>query len=74
MQAVPFHLDGRGSGSDLSTTGATSFAPVGVAIDPAANKICWANKGLSKISAPNLDGTGAGSCADHDLDPEIATE
>ncbi len=41
--------------------GATVDQPVGVAIDPAANKIYWANYFGNKISMANLDGSGGGS-------------
>jgi hypothetical protein len=57
------NLDGTGSGSGLSTSGATIGNPTGVAIDPAANKIYWVSAGANKISEANLDGTGEG----HDL-------
>ncbi len=53
------NLDGSGGG-DLTTTGATVNDPEGVALDPAAGKIYWANHGNSSISYANLDGSGGG--------------
>jgi hypothetical protein len=37
------NLDDTGGGGDLDTTGAVVTVIEGVAIDPAANKIYWAN-------------------------------
>jgi len=54
------NLDGSGSGSDVNTGGATVNQPDGVAIDPATNKIYWANF-AGGISEANLDGSGSGS-------------
>jgi hypothetical protein len=56
---VAFRLDGSGGG-DLPTTGATTSVPTGVAIDPVARQIYWANFGANKISFANLDGSGGG--------------
>jgi hypothetical protein len=56
------NLDGSGGG-DLNTTGATVSGPRGVAVDPAAGKIYWANYGDgygTTISSANLDGSGGG--------------
>jgi hypothetical protein len=50
------------AGGDLATTGATVAGPAGVAIDPAAGRIYWANFG-GQISFANLDGTGGGDLA-----------
>ena len=55
------NADGTGSGFDLDTTGATVSAPLGLAVDEAANKIYWVNNAASKVSVANLDGTGGGS-------------
>jgi hypothetical protein len=59
------NLDGSGGGKDLYTQaspgGATVNGPQGVAIDPAANKIYWANSYGDTIAEANLDGTGDGS-------------
>jgi DNA-binding beta-propeller fold protein YncE len=59
------NLDGTGDGEDLYTAaapgGATVAGPQGVAIDPAANKIYWANAYDNTIGEANLDGTGDGS-------------
>jgi hypothetical protein len=52
-------LDGRGGG-DFHPTGATLDVPVGVAIDPSARRIYWANWRGNKISFANLDGSGGG--------------
>jgi DNA-binding beta-propeller fold protein YncE len=56
------NLDGSGGGGDLSTTGATVSKPSGLAIDPAAGRIYWANADVAtnKISFANLDGSGGG--------------
>lgn len=58
------NLDGSsGSPGTLSTSGATVSSPWGLAPDPAAGKIYWANYGVgpgSKISWANLDGSGGG--------------
>jgi DNA-binding beta-propeller fold protein YncE len=59
------NLDGSGGGKDLYTQaspgGATVNGPQGVAIDPAANKIYWANADGDTIAEANLDGSGDGS-------------
>jgi hypothetical protein len=60
VDAISFaNLDGTGGG-DLTGTG-TMIPPAGagVALDPAAGKIYWANYSLG-ISFANLDGTGGG--------------
>jgi hypothetical protein len=60
-QTISFaNLDGSGGGGDLNTTGATVNHPDGVALDPAAGKIYWANGAGDKISFANLSGSGGG--------------
>jgi hypothetical protein len=55
------NLDGSGGGGDLNTIGATAPNQVaGVAMDPAAGRVYWANAGSGKISYANLDGSGGG--------------
>src|SRR3954453_5499023 len=55
------NLDGSSaSPASLNTTGATGNKPWGVAADPAAGKIYWANYSGGKISWANLDGPGGG--------------
>src|SRR4051794_5013178 len=55
------NLDGSSaSPASLNTTGATGNKPWGVAADPAAGKIYWANYSGGKISWANLDGSGGG--------------
>lgn len=55
------NLDGSsGSPSTLPTTGATVNTPWGLAPDPAAGKIYWANYFGNKISFAKLDGGGGG--------------
>ncbi|MGN6167793.1 MAG: hypothetical protein ACTHQQ_06430 [Solirubrobacteraceae bacterium] len=54
------NLNGAGGGGDLSTSGATLVNPSGVAIDPGAGKIYWANSSANTISFANLDSTGGG--------------
>jgi hypothetical protein len=70
------NLDGSGGG-DLNTGAATMDGPMGIAIDPAAGRIYWANWGYDSnyvagggttISWANLDGSGGG-----DLDTGNAT-
>ena len=51
--------DGTGGG-DLFTGVATVNNPQGVAVDPAAGRIYWANVGGNKISFANLNGSGGG--------------
>jgi hypothetical protein len=53
------NLDGSG-GADLDT-GAATVSPVrGIALDPAAGRIYWANSSpANRISYANLDGSGA---------------
>ncbi len=60
-------LDGT-SGGTLNTSGATLSGPDGVAIDPAAGRLYWANEYGNTISYANLDGTGG-----HDLNTAGAT-
>ncbi|MCA1700155.1 MAG: hypothetical protein LC790_15120, partial [Actinobacteria bacterium] len=55
-------LDGTGGG-DLATGGATVSSPSGVAVDPGAGRVYWANRGAGKISFARLDGTGGGDLA-----------
>jgi hypothetical protein len=61
------NLDGSTTSfGEVTTTGATVSAPWGIALDPAAGKIYWANYGIgtgTKISFANLDGSGAGDLA-----------
>ncbi len=54
------NLDGSGGGGQLDLSGATPSGPRGVAIDPAAGRIYWANQGNDTISYANLDGSGGG--------------
>lgn len=51
------HLDGTGGGT-LNTRGATVNGPDGVAIDPAAGRLYWANDHGNSISYANLNGSG----------------
>ena len=60
-------LDGTGGGT-LKTSGATVSGPDGVAIDPAAGRLYWANDHGNSISYANLDGSGG-----HDLNTAGAT-
>jgi DNA-binding beta-propeller fold protein YncE len=53
-------LDGTGSGGTFNTTGATVHEADGLAIDPALNRVFWANYGAGKISFAKLDDTGGG--------------
>ncbi len=57
-------LDGSGGG-DLETDGATNILPIGIALDPAAGRIYWANFGGgllgAGISSAGLDGSGGGA-------------
>jgi DNA-binding beta-propeller fold protein YncE len=55
------NLDGSGAG-DLHITGVAVNNPGGIALDPAADRIYWADSAGSKISYANLDGSGG-----HDL-------
>jgi hypothetical protein len=52
-------LDGSGS-APLPTGAATVANPAGIALDPAAGRIYWANSGGDKISFAKLDGSGGG--------------
>ncbi len=61
------NLDGTGGGT-LNTTGATVSGPDGLAIDPGAGRLYWANDHANKISYANLDGSGG-----HDLNTTGAT-
>ena len=58
------NLDGSSTSiGTINTTGATVTAPWGMAFDPAAGKVYWANYGVgsgNKISWANLDGSGGG--------------
>ena len=60
-------LDGT-SGGTLNTGGASVSGPDGVAIDPAAGRLYWANEYGNSISYANLDGSGG-----HDLNTAGAT-
>ncbi len=53
------NLDGTGSAASLFTKGGSE--PLGVAIDPAAGKIYWADFGAGTIRVANLNGTGSPS-------------
>jgi DNA-binding beta-propeller fold protein YncE len=53
------NLDGSGGG-DLPVDGASAGDSDGVALDPAAGRIYWANTLQNKISYANLDGSGGG--------------
>jgi hypothetical protein len=55
-------LDGS-AGGRLNTAGATVNTPEGVAVDPAAGRIYWANNGASTLSWAALDGSGGGDLA-----------
>src|SRR5438067_188926 len=50
------NLNGAGTPADVFAT--TESAPYGVAIDPAAGKIYWANNNSGKIRVGNLNGGG----------------
>jgi DNA-binding beta-propeller fold protein YncE len=60
-------LDGTGGGT-LNTTGTTVSGPDGLAIDPRAGRLYWANDHANSISYANLDGSGG-----HDLNTTGAT-
>ena len=51
------NLDGTGTASTLFAAAGTTLC--GVAVDPAASKIYWANFSTNEIRVANLDGTGA---------------
>jgi DNA-binding beta-propeller fold protein YncE len=61
------NLDGTGGGL-LNTSGATVSGPDGLAIDPAAGRVYWANDHANSISYANLNGSGG-----HDLNTKGAT-
>src|SRR5947209_440546 len=50
------NLNGAGTPADVFAT--TESAPFGVAIDPAAGKLYWANNNSGKIRVGNLNGSG----------------
>jgi DNA-binding beta-propeller fold protein YncE len=52
-----------GNGADFSTPGATVNGPVGVAVDPAAGQIYWANSDADTISSASIYHPGGA----HDL-------
>jgi hypothetical protein len=54
------NLDGSGGGN-LATGAATVVEPKGIAIDPAAGRLYWANRGNSTIAFTNLRGSGGGT-------------
>jgi DNA-binding beta-propeller fold protein YncE len=60
-------LNGSGSGT-LNTSGATVSGPDGLAIDPTAGRVYWANDHANSISFAALDGTGG-----HNLNTAGAT-
>jgi DNA-binding beta-propeller fold protein YncE len=60
-------LNGSGGGT-LNTSGATVSGPDGVAIDPAAGRLYWANDHGNSISYASLNGSGG-----HDLNTTGAT-
>jgi DNA-binding beta-propeller fold protein YncE len=62
------NLDGTSGGGNLNTTGATVNGPDGLAIDPGAGRLYWANDHANSISYANLDGSGG-----HDLNTAGAT-
>jgi DNA-binding beta-propeller fold protein YncE len=59
---------GMVSGANIDNTGGLNIVPgaatsaflIGVAIDPATNKVYWANFSANRISFANLDGSGGG--------------
>jgi len=55
-------------GGTLNTSGATVSGPDGLAIDPVAGRLYWANDHANSISYTNLDGSGG-----HDLNTAGAT-
>ena len=61
------NLDGTGGGT-LNTSGATVSGPDGLAIDPSAGRVYWANDHANTISYANLSGSGG-----HDLNTSGAT-
>ena len=67
-------VSGSGVGADIDTTGATVQHPMGLALDPAHNRIYWANWGSDAgktISYANLDGSGGGG--DLPINPNYVT-
>jgi DNA-binding beta-propeller fold protein YncE len=67
-------VSGSGVGADIDTTGATVQHPMGLALDPAHNRIYWANWGSDAgktISYANLDGSGDGG--DLPINPTYVT-
>src|SRR5438067_731667 len=52
--------DDAGGGGALNTGAAIVNEPGGMAIDPAASRIYWANVGGTSISFANLNNTGGG--------------
>ena len=56
------------AGANLDNSGGLNVAPgsatasflIGTAIDPATNKVYWANSADNRISFANLDGSGGG--------------
>ena len=61
------NLDGTDGGT-LNTSGATVSGPDGLAIDPAAGRVYWANDHANTISYSSLNGSGG-----HDLNTAGAT-
>jgi len=57
--AISFAGLAGGGGGDLPITASTLSNPRGVAINPATNKIYWANETNNTIAVANLDGSGA---------------
>ena len=55
------NLDGSGGGKAQDVSPDTIGTPEGIAIDPAAGKIYWADYGNSKIEFANLSGGGGGT-------------
>jgi hypothetical protein len=55
-QTISF--DGPAGGGTLNTAGATVSGPDGLAIDPVARRLYWANDHANSISYARLDGSG----------------
>ncbi|MBA3833776.1 MAG: hypothetical protein H0X34_18155, partial [Chthoniobacterales bacterium] len=44
----------------MSTAPVTPIQPAGIAVDPAAGRLYWADVGTNKIGYANLNGSGGG--------------